>query len=152
MPETTQQKFIIGLIDFIAGTLGGTSCTIVAAPLDTIKVKMQTFPYLYKNGFQCFKETLMKDGIRRGLYAGTVPSLIAQIAEKSVLFCAYGYTKDIIRMLVGHQKLTVMEEATAGSLAAFFSGVALCPAELIKCKLQVVREQRKRYEFMNKYM
>lgn len=39
--------------------------------------------------FTCFKTTFAKDGIR-GLYAGTVPALAANIAENSVLFAAYG--------------------------------------------------------------
>jgi solute carrier family 25 (mitochondrial ornithine transporter) member 2/15 len=38
-------------------------------PLDTVKVKVQTFPHLYKNWVKCFTETFRLDGIR-GLYAG----------------------------------------------------------------------------------
>ncbi len=49
----------------------------VGQPLDTIKVKMQSFPHLYKNAFTCFKQTYSKDGIYRGLYAGTVPALVS---------------------------------------------------------------------------
>lgn len=41
---------------------------------------MQMFPDLYKNGFACGMETFKKDGIYRGLYAGTVPALSANIA------------------------------------------------------------------------
>jgi solute carrier family 25 ornithine transporter 2/15 len=41
---------------------------------------MQTFPNLYKSAYKCFVETYAKDGIRRGLYAGTVPALAANIA------------------------------------------------------------------------
>ena len=48
-------------------------------PLDTVKVKMQTFPTLYRNAFHCFKTTLVNEGIWRGLYAGTLPSLAAQV-------------------------------------------------------------------------
>lgn len=39
--------------------------------------------------FSCFKTTFASDGIR-GLYAGTVPALAANIAENSVLFAGYG--------------------------------------------------------------
>ena len=48
-------------------------------PLDTVKVKMQTFPTMYRNAFHCFKSTLVNEGIIRGLYAGTIPSLAAQV-------------------------------------------------------------------------
>merc|ERR1712107_19259 len=47
----------------------------VGQPLDTVKVKMQTFPHLYPNLIECTKQTLLKDGVARGLYAGTVPLL-----------------------------------------------------------------------------
>ena len=36
--------------------------------------------------------------------------------------------------------LNALENAISGSMAAFFSSFALCPTELIKCKLQVMRE------------
>jgi len=59
--------------------VGGTASVYVGQPLDTVKVKMQTFPTLYKNAWQCCVTTLRKEGIAHGLYAGTVPSLAAQV-------------------------------------------------------------------------
>lgn len=49
--------------------------------------------------FNCFKKTFQADGIRRGLYAGTVPALMANVAENSVLFAGYGYCQKIIMTL-----------------------------------------------------
>ena len=72
-------------IDFIGGSLGATASVYVGQPLDTLKVKMQTFPKLYPNLPICFKQTLAKEGVVRGLYAGTVPSLAANVAENSIL-------------------------------------------------------------------
>lgn len=81
-------------------TLGGIACVYVGQPLDTIKVKMQTFPTLYSNGVaQCFLETYRKDGISRGLYAGTIPALAANVAENSILFAAYGVCQKSIAFL-----------------------------------------------------
>lgn len=59
---------------------GGTACVYAGQPLDTIKVKMQMFPNLYTSALKCGLETLRKDGIYRGLYAGTIPALSANIA------------------------------------------------------------------------
>ena len=59
---------------------GGIANVYVGQPLDTIKVKMQMFPNLYKNAFKCGLETLKKDGINKGLYAGTIPALSANIS------------------------------------------------------------------------
>lgn len=57
-----------------------------AQPLDTVKVKMQTFPQLYKGMIDCLVTTYKRDGIRRGLYAGSIPAVAANVAENSVLF------------------------------------------------------------------
>ncbi|KAK9300218.1 hypothetical protein QLX08_006993 [Tetragonisca angustula] len=132
-----------GLIDFVSGSLGGIALVYVGQPLDTIKVKMQTFPSMYKGMVNCFLQTLKTDGIIRGLYAGTVPALVANVAENSVLFAAYGGCQKVISNILDIKKvedLTSMQNACAGFFAAFFSSLTLCPTELIKCKLQAIRE------------
>ncbi|KAI8797807.1 mitochondrial ornithine transporter 1 [Biomphalaria glabrata] len=130
-------------IDFTGGTLGGITSVYVGQPLDTVKVKMQTFPTLYKNGLDCFLKTYKQDGIARGLYAGTVPSLAANISENAVLFCFYGVCQKLVAKVMGGKEissLNPLENAVSGGLAAFFSSFALCPTELIKCRLQAMRE------------
>ncbi|CAK9819717.1 Mitochondrial ornithine transporter 1 [Anthophora plagiata] len=132
-----------GLIDFIAGSLGGMALVYVGQPLDTVKVKMQTFPSMYKGMVNCFLKTLRSDGVMRGLYAGTVPALVANVAENSVLFAAYGGCQKAISNVLGVEKvenLTSIQNAWAGFFAAFFSSLTLCPTELIKCKLQAIKE------------
>lgn len=143
--EFKRPVFIDGVIDFIAGTAGGIANVYIGQPLDTVKVKMQTFPDLYRNGYQCFRETLRKDGITRGLYAGTVPSLAANISENAVLFLFYGLCQKTIVFLTGNRKvedLNSVQNALAGSGAAFFCSFTLCPTELVKCRLQAMREMQ----------
>ncbi|XP_060532437.1 mitochondrial ornithine transporter 1 [Cylas formicarius] len=135
-----------GVIDFTAGCLGGIALVYVGQPLDTIKVKMQTFPNMYKEMIFCFKETYMQDGIARGLYAGTVPALVTNIAENSVLFLCYGFCQKIMAKatsVANVDELSTLSNASAGFLASFFSSVAICPTELIKCRLQAMHEIRK---------
>lgn len=60
------EKGINGLIDLIAGSIGGCATVLVGQPLDTVKVKMQAFSHLYRTSFDCFRKTLLKDGVRRG--------------------------------------------------------------------------------------
>ena len=103
---------------------------------------MQTFPNLYKNALDCFMKTFRQDGIR-GLYAGTIPSLAANIAENSVLFCFYGVCQKGVMLVSGKKDikhLNPLENAFAGSGAAFFCSFTLCPTELVKCRLQAMRE------------
>ena len=73
--------------------LGGAASVYLGQPLDTVKVKLQTFPHLYNNFVDCFKKTLRNEGIFRGLYAGTVPSLAAQVIINTV--CYFHKTKNI---------------------------------------------------------
>lgn len=104
---------------------------------------MQTFPTTYKNAVDCFVRTMKNDGITRGLYAGTVPALVANIAENAILFMSYGVCQKLVMKGVGLEKMkdmTPVHKALAGGGAAFFAALALCPTELIKCRLQAMRE------------
>lgn len=122
---------------------GAIASVYVGQSLDTVKVKMQTFPHLYRNALVCFLQTYRQDGIYRGLYAGTVPALIANIAENSVLFLFYGLCQKAIMAVRGHRdvfQLSPVENAFSGSGAAFFCSFTLTPTELVKCRLQAMRE------------
>lgn len=130
-------------INFTAGSLGGIAATYVGQPLDTVKVKMQTFPHLYSNMVDCIRKTVVREGFFRGLYAGTAPAIAANVAENSVLFAAYGGCQKVMQFVTNAESvesMSVLSNATAGFLAAFFSTFTLCPTELIKCKLQAARE------------
>lgn len=133
------------IVDFIAGANGGTACVLVGQPFDTVKVKMQTFPSHFRNAFDCLKTTLMVERVR-GLYAGTVPALVANIAENSILFLCYGRCQSVIQSVfkvTRAEDLSVFQKACAGSIAAFITSFALCPTELIKCKLQAQHQLNK---------
>lgn len=76
---------------------------------------------------------------------GTTPALAANIAENSVLFAAYGVCQKAVAFAVGQRdvaQLNPFHNACAGSLAAVFSSFTLCPTELVKCRLQALREMR----------
>mgnify|MGYP002716927550 FL=1 len=93
--------------------------------------------------FHHFSIPIIQEGVRKGLYAGTLPALLANVAENSVLFCAYGFCQKIVQFATKKDSCNALENATAGFLAAFFSSFTLCPTELIKCKLQALRETGK---------
>jgi len=147
---TTNDLIVKAIIDLTAGCAGGIANVVVGQPLDTIKVKLQTFPRLYSSALVCGYRTLQQEGVV-GLYAGTGPALVANIAEDALLFLAYGATQ---RMAVKQLKgldgmseeaailaLTPFENACAGSVASVACGVVLTPVELVKCRLQALREK-----------
>lgn len=150
--------------------VGGAACVFSGQPLDTAKVKMQTFPTLYRGFVHCIVSTYKQDGVR-GLYQGTIPALMANIAENSVLFMSYGFCQQVIRFAAGlhhdavlrfaasNSKRSIrtcpvskcgfdysslfisnMQKACAGSVASIFSSLVLCPTELVKCRLQAMYE------------
>ncbi|XP_061165500.1 mitochondrial ornithine transporter 1-like [Saccostrea echinata] len=143
LEESKRSHTVDAAIDFIGGTNGAIASVYVGQSLDTVKVKMQTFPHLYRNALDCFLQTYRQDGIYRGLYAGTVPALVANIAENSVLFLFYGLCQKVIMTLRGRSdvsQLHPVENAFSGSGAAFFCAFTLTPTELVKCRLQAMRE------------
>ncbi|XP_057255989.1 mitochondrial ornithine transporter 1 [Pezoporus wallicus] len=131
-------------IDLTAGAAGGTACVVTGQPFDTAKVKMQTFPDMYKGLVDCFVTTYKQVGLR-GFYQGTTPALLANIAENSVLFMCYGFCQQIVRRIVGvdrKTKLSDLQNAAAGSFASAFATLVLCPTELVKCRLQAMHEMQ----------
>nr|XP_054754017.1 mitochondrial ornithine transporter 1-like [Lytechinus pictus]XP_054754018.1 mitochondrial ornithine transporter 1-like [Lytechinus pictus] len=129
-------------VDFTAGAIGGVACTFVGQPFDTIKVKMQTYPQLYRGSMHCLKDTVGREGVR-GLFEGTTPALAAIVGETAVLFMCYGLCQKAVCQAVGtkdEKDLTNIQKAFSGSCAAFFSSLVLCPTELIKCRMQAMSE------------
>ncbi|KAH6935348.1 hypothetical protein HPB50_005230 [Hyalomma asiaticum] len=82
---TVYKHYLAAAVDLVAGTAGGAATVAVGQPLDTVKVKMQSFPELYPSSVRCFQKTLAQDGVR-GLYAGTIPALVANVAGKFRFF------------------------------------------------------------------
>uniref|UniRef100_A0A1B6IJU5 Mitochondrial ornithine transporter 1 n=1 Tax=Homalodisca liturata TaxID=320908 RepID=A0A1B6IJU5_9HEMI len=141
--SNSYKALIDGAIDFTSGTLGAVALVYVGQPLDTVKVKMQTFPHMYRGMWDCMRQTVRYEGLLRGLYAGTVPALVANCAENSVLFAAYGACQKAVAYVTNTPRvedLGALGNATAGCLGSFFSSFTLCPTELIKVQLQAARE------------
>ncbi|XP_068174392.1 solute carrier family 25 member 15a [Antennarius striatus] len=133
---------IQAIIDFSAGAAGGTACVLSGQPFDTVKVKMQTFPTMYRGFIHCFASTYRMVGLH-GLYKGTTPALVSNIGENAVLFLSYGLCQDMVRLFCGVDKganLSDVQKASSGSFASFFSSLVVCPTELVKCRLQAMHE------------
>ena len=58
---------------------------------------------------------------------------------------AYGQCQNVVCLLrnkTDYAQLTTVENMAAGSLASVFSSLALCPTELIKCRMQTLDEMQ----------
>ena len=52
-----------------------------------------------------FRTTLAKDGLLRGLYAGTAPSIMANAGENAVLFMCYGRCQEAVAEMASKQSI-----------------------------------------------
>ncbi|XP_064836980.1 mitochondrial ornithine transporter 1-like [Oncorhynchus masou masou] len=92
---------------------------------------MQTFPSLYRGCLDCSLMAYRHDGLR-GLYQGSVPALLANLAENAVLFACYGTCQQLTRRVFGLGKgshISDMQNALSGSLASVLSSLVLCPTD-----------------------
>lgn len=128
--------------DLLAGSLAGVAVVLVGQPLDTVKTKLQTLRGLYTGPAHCLVHTYRTSGVK-GLYAGSLPAMMAGVAENSVLFVSYGLCQRMVATVIGARdakQMDTLSNAVAGCAASFFSSVVLSPAELVKIKLQAGRE------------
>lgn len=51
------------MADTVAGFIGGVVSIYVGLPLDTIKVRLQTQGYLFRNTLDCALQTIRKEGV-----------------------------------------------------------------------------------------
>lgn len=138
--HTSAVKYLYA--QFAAGAIGGGTATYSTHWLDTIKVKMQTFPNVYNSGTFCLRDTIRHEGVK-GLYLGATPALIGQMAKTAVVFLSYGVCEETIARLSGYQtveELQTWHHASAGAMAGILSSFVLCPLELLKCRLQALQQ------------
>ena len=139
------------LKDAFAGGLGGLGCVLAGQPMDTVKVKQQTYPQVYRSMYQTIAKTYLEGGIV-GFYAGCGSAVVANVAENAVLFMCFEHCQQIVRWYTGVRhsgEMLVLHKASAGALASVVSSVAINPVERIKCKLQVQDLQQQLHGVQN---
>ena len=132
------QWLLESIRDTLGGVAGGTACVYSTQPLDTTKVKMQTFPSQYRSVLQTLTKTFKTEGIR-GLYAGSVPAVLANVGESSSAFLAYGRVSKVFQKITdckSHEELSLFSKTLCGCFSGVFASFILTPTELIKCRLQ----------------
>jgi len=117
------------LKELAAGGTGGLAMLAVGHPFDTLKVRVQTQPHLYKNALQAATLTISKEG-PFALYKG-VGALIPIISPyMAVNFLGYSHGKKIF----GSEKFS--EYFAAGLYSGLYTTPVIGTAERIKCVAQ----------------
>ena len=129
------------LEDIVAGGFGGALGVFIGVPLDTVKVRMQSMPLIFKGTLQTLRDTIRLEGVG-ALYRGCMSPIIAQIGINALTFSSESAAMRLLGNGEGHP--THLNSFLAGSFGGFVQCFALVPTDLIKCKLQVDGANSKR--------
>ena len=83
------------LKDVLASVVGSAACVYSGQPFDTVKVRMQVQPGEFKNSLECFRKTMVGEGIPT-LWRGSVPAFMGALSENAMAFCINGNLKRLL--------------------------------------------------------
>ena len=120
--------------DALSGGVGSLCLVAFGAPFDTIKVISQTSG---SGPLVALRRVLAVSGFR-ALWRGAGPALASALIENIVVFSALGALHRVAKEMRGPEAapLSFSGHALLGGVAGIFSATAICPAEIIKCRLQ----------------
>jgi hypothetical protein len=119
----------------VAGTCGAIAMVALTQPIDTVKVNHQTSGSSSGSPLRTGAAFVRARGLT-SLWAGTLPSMYAYVAEHAVLFSVYGgVQRTIWPNTPVHETSPVWLGATCAA-STLVSSIFLCPADAIKCQLQ----------------
>jgi hypothetical protein len=127
------------LKDILASVVGSAACVYTGQPFDTVKVRMQVQPGEFRNSLECFRKTMVGEGIPT-LWRGSVPALIGALSENAVAFFINGNLKRVMQYTRSDQdQPSAAEPFVAGGITGFCTAFALCPSDVLKCRSQLSR-------------
>ena len=130
-----------GMADSASGACGAVLCVAAGLPFDTAKARMQAKPHKYTNLLQTITH-IAKVEKPKSLYSGAMPALASALTENVVGITAQralarNYAKLQNKNHKTHRN-TPTEEVALGAATGFFTSIAICPAELLKVRLQIL--------------
>ena len=127
--------------DVMASIVGSAACVYTGQPFDTVKVRMQVQPGVFSNSIECFRKTMLGEGVAT-LWRGSVPALIGALSENTVAFTINGNLKRLMELTRKDSGTpSNMEPFLSGGLTGFCTAFVLCPSDVLKCRAQLSRSQ-----------
>ncbi|OXB66229.1 hypothetical protein ASZ78_000654 [Callipepla squamata] len=125
---------------FAAGMLSGVFTTAIMAPGERIKCLLQiqaaTGETKYSGSLDCAKQLYREAGIR-GVYKGTVLTLMRDVPASGMYFMTYEWLKNILTPEgKSVSDLSVPRILFAGGLAGIFNWVVAIPPDVLKSRFQ----------------
>lgn len=113
----------------LSGFIGGAFGSLIAHPIDTIRVRFQTIKY--PTILETIKDTY-RQGKLKGFYRGITFPLIGISFEKAIVFSAFNYFKNK-NLLHSNQHLNI---ALSGYLTGLLTTTVMSPIEVLKTHYQ----------------
>lgn len=126
----------------LAGGVAGVAVTFVLTPVELIKCRLQVQsrpgqPQLYKGPWDCIMQTLHKEGLRKGLYQGSLATLFRELPGNMAWFGVYE-SLCLAMMPKGGSRddLKTHQLMFAGGVSGAAYWTAFYPADTVKSVMQ----------------
>jgi len=127
---------------FVAGCIAGATQTIVTAPAELVKIRMQTPDSKYKNSFQCLTSSVRSYGLRNGLFKGFGATFLRDCPNIGIYFGSYEWLRGLLlprdgTLMLGQTELSSnLAILLAGGTAGILSWALSYPIDVIKTRVQ----------------
>lgn len=120
---------------FYSGLMSGFLQTTATYPLDLIRTRLvllEKLGYRYNGIYDCFKQTIAKEGVM-SIYKGYNPTIYVATLYVGMQMTFYDFYKNSIMK----KKSTAFTPLIAGSLTGLTNSLIFYPSEVIKRRLQL---------------
>jgi len=128
----------------VCGGMAGVAQTFIRAPVEQIKVVMQsrnkagsTTAAPYSSTFACLKDVVRTEGVGQGLYRSFWPTLWREIPQYALYFPLFELSRKFIKTSLQVDELTPLYTALAGGIAGVGQWLPTYPLDVIKSKVSV---------------
>lgn len=123
--------------DSVSGAFGAACLVAAGAPFDTVKLRVQTGQAA--SPLACLRSMVATEGVL-SLWKGAGPAFSSAVIENTVIFTVNGlFRRLLLRSRPDDHEETVAEHAVVGAATGVFSSTAICPAEVVKVRMQYQR-------------
>jgi hypothetical protein len=129
--------------DAAGGACGALALTLAGTPFDVVKLRLQlsapsTSPVSGAGALGVARALVRSEGLL-ALWRGAGPAFASAAIENVVVFAARGALTRAAAVSWGCDPLPLLAHVCIGGASGVLSAIAICPAEVLKCRLQAAR-------------